>query len=210
MRGFLNGSNANTEFDAQSFLIESLINKISTTTLVRVMAVTNAGGVSPVGFVDIQPLVNQINGDGELYPHGTIYKCPYFRIQGGTSAIILDPQVGDIGIALFADKDISSVIANKTQANPQSPPGSRRRFSMSDGLYIGGVLNGTPTQYIQFINQRINVVAPKGVHINSEATVTGSLHVGGNVTVGSGASGSFTSTDGKTVTVQDGIITNIY
>lgn len=210
MRGFLNSTNANTDFDAQSFLIESLINKISTLTLVRVMAVTNAGGVSPVGSVDIQPLVNMTDGDGINYPHGTIYKCPYFRLQGGASAIIIDPKVGDIGIALFADKDISSVIANKTQANPQSSPGSHRRFSMSDGLYIGGVLNGTPTQYIQFLNNRINVVAPKGVHINSEATVNASLHVTGSITAGNGASGTFTTIDGLTVTVQDGIITNIY
>lgn len=57
---------------------------------------------------------------------------------------------------------------------------------------------------------RLVMVAPHGVEITGEVSITGSLDVSGNVTVGNGASGSFTTPDGKTVTVQDGVITNIY
>jgi phage gp45-like len=41
-------------------------------------------------------------------------------------------------------------------------------------------------------------------------TIEQNVHVEGNLTVSSGATGSFTTPLGQTVTVQDGIITNIY
>jgi hypothetical protein len=56
----------------------------------------------------------------------------------------------------------------------------------------------------------IKMKAPKGVHIEAQTNVTGSVQVSGNVIVGNGASGTFTSIDGFSITVQDGIVTNIY
>lgn len=52
-----------------------------------------------------------------------------------------------------------------------------------------------------------NVVLQVG---SGDANLTGSLNVTGNVTVGNGASGTFTSVEGLVITVQDGIVTNIY
>lgn len=42
----------------QSFLIWQILRSISGAKLVKVVGTTNNGGVSPVGFVDVQPLVN--------------------------------------------------------------------------------------------------------------------------------------------------------
>jgi hypothetical protein len=151
------------DFGALSFLVNQILARISTITLVKIVSVTNNGGVSPVGFVDVQPLVNQVDGAGNATPHGIVYGLPYFRLQGGTNAIILDPQVGDIGMCGFASRDISSVKASKAQANP----GSGRVFDMADGLYFGGFLNGTPTQYVQFSASGINVVSPTKVTITA-------------------------------------------
>lgn len=156
LRGFQEVYTAGSEFNALAFIIQMLINKVATATLVKVLSVTNSGGIEPVGFVDILPLVNQIDGAGNSEKHTTIFKCPYFRLQGGGDAVILDPKVGDLGIAIFADHDISSVTANKDQANP----GSRRRYSMADALYLGGVLNGTPTQFVQFSAAGIRMHSP--------------------------------------------------
>jgi hypothetical protein len=156
-------SDASSQFNALSFVIDRALRRISTATLVKVTAVTNDGGLSPVGLVDLQPLVNLIDGANLMMPHGIVSACPYLRLQGGANAVILDPQVGDIGIALFADRDISSVIANKGQANP----GSRRRFDMADGLYIGGVLNGTPTQWVRFSADGIELVSPAQVKLQA-------------------------------------------
>lgn len=151
------------EYGAMMFVIQQALARISTATVVRVVAVTNAGGLAPVGFVDVQPLVNQLDGSGNAVPHGVLHHLPYFRLQGGADAVILDPKVGDLGIAVFASRDISAVKASKAQANP----GSWRSHDMADGLYVGGLLNGTPVQYVQFTAGGINVVSPSKVTVTA-------------------------------------------
>lgn len=161
--GFQRPGSASSDFNAIAFLVQSLMNGMATATLVQVKGVTNSGGVSPVGFVDIQPMVNQVDGIGTAVAHGTIFKCPYQRMQGGANAVILDPQVGDIGVAVFADRDISSATANKAPSNP----GSSRRFDMADGLYLGGFLNAAPTQYVQFSSAGITIHSPTLVKLEA-------------------------------------------
>ncbi|MEE2977542.1 MAG: oxidoreductase [Pseudomonadota bacterium] len=155
-RGAAGQQTSADDYTAQSFLIWQILRQISGAKLVEVKAVTNSGGVSPVGFVDVQPLVNQLDGWNNAMPHGTVYHLPYFRLQGGTNAVIIDPQVGDIGVAIVEDRDISSVKVNKAQANP----GSKRIFDVADGLYLGGFLNGAPLQYVRFSAAGISVVSP--------------------------------------------------
>ncbi len=136
-----------------------MLNKLQTATLVRIMAVTNADTVPPVGFVDVLPLVNQVNSDNVATPHATIHNVPYLRLQGGANAIILDPKVGDIGICIFASRDISKVKNTKKQANP----GSFRKYDWGDGMYIGGMLNGAPSQYVQFSAAGITLHSPAAI-----------------------------------------------
>ena len=144
--GQLPPSGGTSRFNAMQFLITQMLSKTRTVQVVKVLSVTNSGDVSPVGEVSVQVLVNQMDGLGNITPHGEVFGIPYFRLQGGKNAVIIDPEVGDIGIICVADRDVSAVKANKGQANP----GSYRRFSLSDGFYIGGFLNDTPEQYIQF------------------------------------------------------------
>lgn len=144
------------QFNAIQFIARQLLNKCSVAALVEVKACTNSGGVAAVGFVDVQPLVNQTDGYGNAIEHGTIYKLPYFRLQGGENAVIIDPQVGDIGIAVFSDVDISKVKETKKRANP----GSRRRFDMADGMYFGGMLNGIPSVYVRVTSAGIDIHGP--------------------------------------------------
>lgn len=147
------------EFNAVEFVITQLLNKRNYTTLVQVMAVRSAGEVAPVGFVDVQIMLNQIDAAGNSMPHGIVNNVPYFRLQGGANAVIIDPQVGDIGMATFADRDISSVKANRAISNP----GSKRRADIADGLYTGGFLNAVPTQYVRFTDSGIEVVSPTNI-----------------------------------------------
>lgn len=135
-----------TPFNAHAFLVSQLTGLMATAKLVQVQACTNKDEISPVGTVDVIPMVNLLDGQGNATKHGTVYKLPYFRLQAGKSGIILDPQKGDIGLAVFADRDISVVKRTKKISNP----GSYRRFDMADGLYLGGFLNVTLTQYLRF------------------------------------------------------------
>lgn len=163
-----------TEYSRMAYVVKSILGRTATATLVIVKTVTNTGEVEPVGLIDVQPMVAQLDGKGQPTPHGIIHDVPYFRVQGGTNAIIMDPKVGDIGICVFASHDLSAVKENKAPSNP----GSRRRFSMADALYIGGVLNGTPENYIRFTSDGEIELKPA-----SKVTVTGDLEVTGQAKV---------------------------
>jgi hypothetical protein len=174
------------EYNLIAFIVQQLQSKLQTATLVRVEACSNDGGLSPVETVDITPLVNQIDGNGFPTPHVTIARVPYLRIQGGSNAVILDPQVGDTGVAVFASRDISKVKNTKAQANP----GSFRRYDFADALYVGGMLNGMPQQYVCFNSDGIELVSPKTVTIKApnisldgELTVTGNIVAEADLTV---------------------------
>jgi len=204
--GVLNETSGVGEYNGAHFAMQLAMARINTSTLVRVVAVTNAGELSPVGFVDVQPLVHQLDGALQVMPHGQLFHLPYIRIQGGTNAIIIDPAVGDIGAVLFADRDISVVKATKDEA----APGSGRRFSMSDGLYVGGFLNATPVQYIRFTADGINIVSPTKitlsapeVEINGATLINGATTVNGNFSQGAGDAGGAATMLGPVTVTND-------
>jgi hypothetical protein len=181
--GFKTPDDVFNEFTAHNFQIWQILSRVRTCIIVQVTGVTNSGGVASAGYVDLQPLVQQIDNAGNTTPHAVIYHAPYFRLQGGANAVIIDPQVGDIGYAMIADRDTSSVEANATGGvtNKQAPPGSRRVFDFADAVYIGGMLNGAPAQYLQFNAGGINVTSPHAVTINA-ATVAVNASTSATVT----------------------------
>lgn len=176
-RGAATGS---AQFDVLKFFFSQKVAKVRIATVVQVLAVTNKGDVSAVGFVDVQPLVRQVDGVGKTVDLPPVYHVPYLRIQGGVNAIILDPKVGDLGIAIFADRDISAVKATKALA----APGSSRRNSLADALYMGGILNGLPQQYLQFNDSGITVLSPTFVTVKApDMKLDGNVEITGDVTM---------------------------
>jgi hypothetical protein len=182
--GYLDSSDRISDFTTQAFIVNQIIGRLATTAVVKVVAVTNNGGVAAIGRVDVVPLVNQVDGAGNPTPHATIHDLPYFRVQGGTNAVILDPLVGDIGFAVFCSRDISTVKRTKAPANPES----NRRFNWADGIYVGSILGVNPTQYVQFNTTGITVSSPTKITltapqiaINGTTTVAGATTINGNV-----------------------------
>jgi hypothetical protein len=163
-----------SEYNSLAFIIARALDEVQTVSIAQVKAVD-----TDAQTVDILVLVNLVTGAGIQVPHGVISGRPYFRAQGGTSGIILDPAVDDIGIVVFGSRDLTAVISSKGIANP----GSQRKFSWSDGIYLGGVLNTTPTQYLQFTTGGINLVSPTAITLTSpDNTVNGPLNVTGLAT----------------------------
>lgn len=162
-----------TEFAALQFIIASYVAQMATATLVRVVSCTNSGGLSPWGTVDVQPVIAQLAGDNTAVQHQRLFRLPYVRIQGGANAVILDPEPGDLGVAIFASRDITAL--KKQEAIDQVasgiirgvPPASDRQFSMADGLYLGGVLNGTPEQFVRFSSEGIEIVSPTKIRLEA-------------------------------------------
>lgn len=185
------------DYTALRFMVQQILSRVQTATLVKVVSVS-AGGTGAAGSVDVLPMVNQLDGEGNGHELATLHNLPYLRVQGGANAVIIDPAPGDIGIAVFCSRDISTVKKTKAQSNP----GSWATHSMSDGLYLGGVLNGAPSQYVQFGSGGITIHSPETitlsaahVSIQSDSLVhndsdVGDTHVHGGVEPG----GSTTST----------------
>ena len=179
----ININSANGGASEFEMLVQHMMGKAYTITLVMVEAV-EAGAEGPVGFVDVKPMVHMLDGAGNIHELGTQYHVPYFRLQGGSNAVIIDPQVGDIGICAFASRDISAVKRNKKA----SAPSSRRQFDCSDGLYIGGVLNGAPSQFIHFMSNGIKVFSPQKITLDG-----GSIEILSKGAVTTTAAGAITS-----------------
>jgi hypothetical protein len=168
------------------FIIRQMLTRMNTMKVVKVVAVHNTGGVAVAGTVDVQPLVSQIDGNNNAQPHGTIPGIQYFRLQGGPNAIICDPVVGDVGYIVCADRDSTNI--KNGQSTPVTP-GSFRRNDLADGVYVGGILNQKPTQYIQFTSTGVTFVdqngntmtfGPTGVTVQAATmNVVGVLQVNG-------------------------------
>ena len=156
---FISDTAGANSFTAWAFAFRAAMAQVRTSIPVQVTAV-HGGGLAPVGRVDVQPLVQQTDSAGNVLALPVLYGLPYLRWQGGASAIILDPAVGDIGLVCFADRDISAVVASLQQ----SAPGSNRRFSLADGFYVGATLNAQPTQYLQFDpDNGVSLITPKQI-----------------------------------------------
>lgn len=152
--------------NALYFAIWQQLEKLSTSMPVRIRSVS-ASGVAPVGLAELEILVSEVGGNGRTIPGAIIPNVPYMRYQGGNKAVIIDPEPGDIGIAVFSSRDISSV----KRARAAAPPGSKRSYDCSDAMYIGGVLNKTPTHYIHFTDSGILVHTPGEAKIEAATAV---------------------------------------
>ena len=173
----------NSGVNRLDFAIQQAIKQIQTCLPCKVVAVHPSN--SSTGYVDVLPLITYVDGMGETVQPVTHYNVPYSRIQGGIAALIIDPVVGDIGLVCFASRDSSNVKAGTTE--PQQPA-SFRRFSPSDGFYIGGFLNQAPQIYIELTQGKVcNIIATGGVNITGNVTVNGTITATGDI-VGNGHS----------------------
>lgn len=151
-------------FNPYAFQIAQALARISTNKIVKVMAVD-----TDKKTVDVQIAVNQLDGQLNSTPHGTIYGIPYVWAMGGANAFMVDPAAGDFGVMTVSDRDISAVKNTKAIANP----GSLRKFSPSDGIYLFSIpgLSGTaPEQWIKWSDDGIDITAKHGNKLVSDAT----------------------------------------
>lgn len=133
---------ASSDYNAQSFMVESILSKISTVKIVKVLSVDTEEET-----VSVLPLVEQMDGNGQVTPQGPISGVPYMQWRYGKNAVLADPAVDDIGVLLCCDRDISTV----KETSEAGPPGSQRQYDQADGIYLGGVLNtDEPEQWVRF------------------------------------------------------------
>jgi len=147
----------------QKYIIETLMSGMYTNTLVRIVSVSvPADTLAPIGRCSIQPLVQKVDGNNNVYPRGVIDNVLYLRVQGGANAIVCDPQVGDVGLAAFCDRDISMV----KRTGKEAAPNTLRQYDLNDAVYLFTCMSAVPTQYIQFKSSGINIKSTGDVNIN--------------------------------------------
>lgn len=174
-----------SQFDpdrAQEFIILALLqSNLNTAELVRVIAVQPTS--DRVGFVTVQPLVLEADTNNLVLAQTPAYNVPYMRIQGGVSAILLDPVADDIGIAVYAQRDITTLKATLQEG----PAPTARAFSTADGVYLGGFLNGAPTQYVKFMGAAAGIEIHSPGSISLTAGTTLALNAGTTLTLVAGS-----------------------
>lgn len=169
------------------FMIRQHTGSVRTMMPVKVVSVADDGN-----SVDVQPLVNQVDGVGTSTPHGTVFSIPVHHVQGANGTFKVTPSKGDIGMIMAADRDISSVVAAKGQANP----GSNRRHDYADSIYMGGFgnINGVPTSGMTWGPGGLTITAGAATFVFSATglAVTGVITATKEITAGSGGSDSVT------------------
>lgn len=172
VQGQMKPNTAGSPYNSLQFIIDQAIrHKVHTAVIVKVVRRTGQ-------YVDVLPLVTQIDGFGNAIAPTTLFHLPYMRYHAGIAAVILDPVPGDIGLAVFAQTDCSNVKQGTTE--PQQPA-SFRENSMSNGFYIGGFLNVAPTTFVELKQSgEIVITAPSGLTVNGDISVNGSQTLTGD------------------------------
>lgn len=168
-------------------VVSQMLGRVRTSTMCRVMGL----GTMP-GTMNVQPLVSIVDGMGNATTHGTIYNVPYLQLQAGTNAIVLVPVIGDVGVLLVCDRDISA--AKTTRA--AGPPPSMRTFDFADAIYLGMVMGPTPANTI--------TATPAGFVVSGNFIIQGNLQIAGNIQAADGT--EYTGDIKTTGDVQAGTI----
>lgn len=195
--------------NSMEFFIRSLISQVVSTSLpVVVTAVERKGEDAGAGYVTVKPLLQPRNNSGDGLEVTTIPKLPYFRLQHGKAAIICDPRVGDIGLAVVAKHDISNINGSTTP----KVPATYRKFDPSDSFYIGGFWGKAPEVFIHLEDEgTIKIKAPTKItmdapecEVNASTSFTvNSAQINLNGPISGGGSGGADATFSGDVTAKN-------
>ena len=169
-----------TQYNQLCYVVRQIISEmVNTSALVSVNSVDAGGPENAAGNLSATPLVAQTDARGNKLPMKPIPKLRFFRYQAGKAAIILDPVVGDQGVAVFFKQDSSGVKSGATEA---VVPGSFRSFDQSDGVVFPSVQGAAPSVWIELTqDETVTIHAPNGVTIETDEEV--SISAGDKITL---------------------------
>jgi len=179
-------------------------------------------------------IAERVKIDGELYSAQipTLTDVPVCFPTAGNFSLTFPVKHGDECLVVFADTCIDSWYQSGCLDSPDGHIAtlqmSLRRHDLSDALAIVGIksqpkkLSNYSTSSVQLRSDdggtfveitpsgEVNIVAPGNMNITSpKAMFNGDLETTGDVTVGTGASGVLVDLNGRTFTIQDGIVISI-
>lgn len=152
----------------------------------------------------IKPAITGVASLGQKVSKSPLSDIPVLNLSGGGITLYFPIKTGDTGWLIACDRNISLFKQNLTE----SAPNDIRKHKYEDSFFIPDKINNIgvtdPTAFV--ISGGTTSISLKSGAIGITAATTA---VTGNLTVSTGASGTFRSADNKTVTVVSGIITKI-
>lgn len=160
--------------------------------------------------------------DGTLTSHDPIARIPILTVGAGGFLMSFPVKPGDLGWILASDRDVSLFLQQGGEAGPNTD----RLKSFEDGLFVPDTArtwalagedadNATwqaadGTAKLTLGAAKVKVLHPALIEFDApSATMSGNLTVNGNLSAGNGVTCTFTTPTGQTVTVQNGIVTNL-
>ena len=166
----------------------------------------------------IKPAITGVATQGQKVSKEPLSNIPVLTLGGGGIGLSFPVKAGDTGWLIAADRNISIFKQNLAE----SAPNDFRKHQYEDSFFIPDKINDinitdADTFYIQTLtgatsfNLKENLMnlISQVINLTGATTITGDTSVVGNLTVSTGATGTFVSADSKTITVVKGIITGI-
>lgn len=145
--------------------------------------------------------LNKIFDGTEYVEHPQLINVPYIILSGGGSSVLLPVNVDDLCLLIFCDNSIDNTLLS----DEASDPANNNMHSINDGIAIVGLFSQLSLPDYSANMQLIDAIKIK----LTTPLVDCSEWLQGNLKANNGASGSFTSQDGKSITVANGIVTSI-
>lgn len=153
----------------------------------------------------VKPAITGVASQGQKISKEPYIDIPVLNLSGGGFVISFPIKQGDTGWLVACDRNISIFKQNLTE----SAPNDYRKHKFEDGFFIPDKINNTPSSNTNSLLIQNSTGTIQFELTDTGVNITGDTSIVGNLTVSTGATGSFVSKDDKTVTVTNGIITGI-
>ena len=159
----------------------------------------------------IKPAITGVASQGQKISKEPLQNIPVLNLSGGGFIISFPIKTGDTGWLIACDRNISIFKQNLVE----SAPNDYRKHKFEDAFFIPDKINNVPLTNPNSLLMQDETGAIKleltntGINLTGLTSITGNTSVIGNLTVSTGATGTFRTSDNKTVTVTNGIITGI-
>lgn len=164
----------------------------------------------------IKPAITGIASQGQKVSKDLLVNIPVLQLGGGNITMTFPIKPGMTGWLIASDRDISIFKKIKTETAPNTP----RKHKYQDSFFIPDSINSVGSDDFQIkaenssFNLDTNSISETTQNYTLTADTLNITGTAGNITVETlnvttAASGSFTTSNNKTVTVVNGIITSI-
>lgn len=147
--------------------------------------------------VSLQPAIQVVLTDNTFLDMPQIFDIPVLELGGKGLSVKIPLQVGDTGIVIFCDRDIT--LFKQEKKNTQ--PNTLRKHDLSDGIFIPMKFgNSGASSNISIESSDGNTkfeVTSSGITIKGNVTIDGTVTSSGDITT----DGKLTATDVTTSTV---------